>query len=184
MSVGRIQPVFSPTFVPRTSYDSSSRDYSVDDSISKVEYFSNAVLEDTYDQACRSRVRDAELMKNANATIDGVYYRPLVSTAGLQASQPSVRQTNKKVRRGTQKRAQSASRPRPPAIYVPPVQVSPVVKTRVPEVSIPDPVIKREESKQKKAKQSKAAEGSVNIPEYYASVVTPAISLSPSSAVD
>lgn len=49
--------------------DSSSRDYSVDDSISKVEYFSNAVLEDTYDQACRSRVRDAELMKNANATI-------------------------------------------------------------------------------------------------------------------
>merc|ERR1712212_981664 len=62
-----VQPTY---FVPRSSYyNSSSREYSVDDSISKAEYFSNAVLEDTYDQAYKSRVRDAELMRNANSTI-------------------------------------------------------------------------------------------------------------------
>jgi len=83
-----VQPTY---FVPRSSYyNSSSREYSVDDSISKAEYFSNAVLEDTYDQAYKSRVRDAELMRNANSTIDGVYYRPIVPTAGLQASLPPV----------------------------------------------------------------------------------------------
>merc|ERR1712212_1180233 len=63
-----VQPTY---FVPRSSYyNSSSREYSVDDSISKAEYFSNAVLEDTYDQAYKSRVRDAELMRNANSTIE------------------------------------------------------------------------------------------------------------------
>merc|ERR1712212_1264546 len=65
-----VQPTY---FVPRSSYyNCSSREYSVDDSISKAEYFSNAVLEDTYDQAYKSRVRDAELMRNANSTIAAI----------------------------------------------------------------------------------------------------------------
>jgi len=187
--VGRIQPVFAPTFVSRSSYDSSSREYSVDDSISKAEYFSNAVLEDTYDQAYKSRVRDAELMRNANSTIesamasgndqasagdlgvresvwtptryaysldtqaylgdllsiyagrqpslpsrkpDGVYYRPIVPTAGLQASLP------------------------------------PVLDQPIPEEQAVATQPENNDGADKEDSSSKAVEGSVNIPDYYA----------------
>ncbi|XP_035828887.1 uncharacterized protein LOC101852657 isoform X3 [Aplysia californica] len=67
MPVRRQQPVF----VPRASYayKPSRHDYGIDDSINRVEYFSNAVLEDNYDAAAKSRGRDYELLRNANAAI-------------------------------------------------------------------------------------------------------------------
>jgi len=124
--------------MPRSTYTmetSNESSYAVDDSIHRAEYFSNAVLEDTYNQAVSSRGKDVELLRNANATIDqaremapklymgggqwapgmgsghygdlvslseenfknsainheGVYYRPLVETEGLRASNPPIR---------------------------------------------------------------------------------------------
>jgi len=135
-----------PLAMPRTTYYSdTSRDYSIDDSLNRVEYFSNAVMEDQYDAAIRSRGRDDALLRNANATIEqalqpseekghregvwaptmahsrsiiapslrslsmysdlvslttdrptpslqleGIYYRPVVSTSGLHASHPPM----------------------------------------------------------------------------------------------
>jgi len=59
-----------PLVLPRpTYYDSTSDYHSIDDSLNRVEYFSNAVLEDQYDAALRSRGRDDALLRNANATI-------------------------------------------------------------------------------------------------------------------
>jgi len=59
-----------PLVLPRpTYYDSTSEYNSIDDSLNRVEYFSNAVLEDQYDAALRSRGRDDALLRNANATI-------------------------------------------------------------------------------------------------------------------
>jgi len=55
--------------LPRTTYYDSSADYSVDDSLNRVEYFSNAVMEDQYDAAVRSRGRDDALLRNMDATI-------------------------------------------------------------------------------------------------------------------
>jgi len=85
--------------LPRTTYYDSSADYSVDDSLNRVEYFSNAVMEDQYDAAVRSRGRDDALLRNMDATIDSVYYRPtpqavypphVLSTSGLTASHPPM----------------------------------------------------------------------------------------------
>jgi len=60
-----------PLVLPRpTYYDSTSDYHSIDDSLNRVEYFSNAVLEDQYDAALRSRGRDDALLRNANATIE------------------------------------------------------------------------------------------------------------------
>jgi len=115
-----------PLVLPRpTYYDSTSDYHSIDDSLNRVEYFSNAVLEDQYDAALRSRGRDDALLRNANATIvsaeyqpphrsvsrrvrastappaprpsqqEGVYYRPVVSTSGLHASRPPMKKTSK-----------------------------------------------------------------------------------------
>jgi len=114
-----------PLVLPRpTYYDSTSDYHSIDDSLNRVEYFSNAVLEDQYDAALRSRGRDDALLRNANATIvsaeyqpphrsvsrrvrastappaprpsqqEGVYYRPVVSTSGLHASRPPMMTSN------------------------------------------------------------------------------------------
>jgi len=141
-----------PLVLPRpTYYDSTSEYNSIDDSLNRVEYFSNAVLEDQYDAALRSRGRDDALLRNANATIEepgqqsdgqaasegaqppsntyssesamvapslkslsmysdllslttdrptpsleleGVYYRPLISTSGLHASRPPMMAPN------------------------------------------------------------------------------------------
>jgi len=59
-----------PLVLPRPTYYDSTHDYhSIDDSLNRVEYFSNAVLEDQYDAALRSRGRDDALLRNANATI-------------------------------------------------------------------------------------------------------------------
>jgi len=114
--------------MPRSTFVEQSHEssYAVDDSIHRAEYFSNAALEDSYNQAVSSRGRDMELLRHANATIDearqmpnlymgggqwapsshygdllsqnqspvnheGVYFRPLVDTEGLRASNPPIR---------------------------------------------------------------------------------------------
>jgi len=66
-----------PLVLPRPTYYDSTHDYhSIDDSLNRVEYFSNAVLEDQYDAALRSRGRDDALLRNANATIVSAEYQP------------------------------------------------------------------------------------------------------------
>jgi len=207
-----VQPTY---FVPRSSYyNSSSREYSVDDSISKAEYFSNAVLEDTYDQAYKSRVRDAELMRNANSTIesamasgndqasagdlgvresvwtptryaysldtqaylgdllsiyagrqpslpsrkpDGVYYRPIVPTAGLQASLPPVYRVD--------------SRISPDDIIYEPASYSRLrdqVRDVKGKMDVEKQLLDRYLGNDPSSLRNKAVEGSVNIPDYYA----------------
>jgi len=70
--------------LPRTTYYDSSADYSVDDSLNRVEYFSNAVMEDQYDAAVRSRGRDDALLRNMDATIESVAERT-EETGALQS---------------------------------------------------------------------------------------------------
>jgi len=178
-----------PLVLPRpTYYDSTSDYHSIDDSLNRVEYFSNAVLEDQYDAALRSRGRDDALLRNANATIvsaeyqpphrsvsrrvrastappaprpsqqEGVYYRPVVSTSGLHASRPPMPNS---------RRIQYPSRELPIATYVPPAPKTSVVKTAVRPLSIPDPSIGHIDE-EVSAEDAKNMGGTVNIPRYYA----------------
>ncbi|CAL1541952.1 unnamed protein product [Lymnaea stagnalis] len=67
MPVRRQAPLVA---APRyNSYSSVRHDYAIDDSIQRADYLSNAVLEDSYDAATRSRGRDHELLRNVNAAI-------------------------------------------------------------------------------------------------------------------
>uniref|UniRef100_A0A0B7AFA0 Uncharacterized protein n=1 Tax=Arion vulgaris TaxID=1028688 RepID=A0A0B7AFA0_9EUPU len=67
MPVRRREPVYIP---PRTTKYSSYHDYGIDDSINRADYLSNAVLEDTFEAASRSRGKDHALLRNVNAAID------------------------------------------------------------------------------------------------------------------
>uniref|UniRef100_A0A0B7ACV3 Uncharacterized protein n=1 Tax=Arion vulgaris TaxID=1028688 RepID=A0A0B7ACV3_9EUPU len=89
MPVRRREPVYIP---PRTTKYSSYHDYGIDDSINRADYLSNAVLEDTFEAASRSRGKDHALLRNVNAAIDGIYYR-VPRSSNLQASRPPLRAT-------------------------------------------------------------------------------------------
>ncbi|KAH9507632.1 hypothetical protein Btru_053301 [Bulinus truncatus] len=52
-----------------TSFGNVRHDYGIEDSIQRADYLSNAVLEDTYDAATRSRGKDHELLRSVNAAI-------------------------------------------------------------------------------------------------------------------
>ncbi|BFZ19755.1 hypothetical protein BsWGS_22794 [Bradybaena similaris] len=66
MPARRHEPVF---VAPRATKYSSYHDYGIDDTINRADYLSNAVLEDTYEAAARSRGKDHELLRNLNAAI-------------------------------------------------------------------------------------------------------------------
>ncbi|XP_055893060.1 uncharacterized protein LOC106057882 isoform X7 [Biomphalaria glabrata] len=68
MPVRRQTPTIA---VPRlhSSFGNVRHDYGIEDSIQRADYLSNAVLEDTYEAATRSRGRDHELLRNVNAAI-------------------------------------------------------------------------------------------------------------------
>ncbi|XP_059147716.1 uncharacterized protein LOC131935367 isoform X3 [Physella acuta] len=67
MPVRRHGPVVA---APRYSnYSNVRHDYAIDDSIHRADYLSNAVLEDTYEAATRSRGKDNELLRSVNAAI-------------------------------------------------------------------------------------------------------------------
>uniref|UniRef100_A0A0B7AD59 Uncharacterized protein n=1 Tax=Arion vulgaris TaxID=1028688 RepID=A0A0B7AD59_9EUPU len=98
MPVRRREPVYIP---PRTTKYSSYHDYGIDDSINRADYLSNAVLEDTFEAASRSRGKDHALLRNVNAAIDGIYYR-VPRSSNLQASRPPLpKPTDRKAIRDT-----------------------------------------------------------------------------------
>jgi len=157
----------SGIYVPRHSYYES--DYGIDDSIHRAEYFSNAVLEDNFDAAARSRGRDYALLRDANSIMDGFYYAPEYSTTCLTASRPPL-----PPRYSVGGRRVLFQRPIRPRLHLPPMyEYIPYVPyagraisepriLHVPPVSIPDPKENNQEDS-----ESDKNNGPSGIPNYY-----------------
>jgi len=163
-----------PLVLPRpTYYDSTSEYNSIDDSLNRVEYFSNAVLEDQYDAALRSRGRDDALLRNANATIVSAEYQPTPH-----------RSVSRRVRAST---APPAPRPsQQEGVYYRPLISTSGLHASRPPMMAPNSVadeqaLKASEDKigangnsagnsanASSAEEAKKLDGSVNIPSYYA----------------
>jgi len=84
-------PGYSPIYVPRSSYYMGHHDADIVDSLNKAEILSNAALDDSYEASVKSKSRDYTLLRNANAAIDSLYYRPyIIGSEALWASRPPL----------------------------------------------------------------------------------------------